>query len=34
MTAAGVAAEPGWQLDSGGLPLEAAELAWLGGALA
>jgi len=34
MTAAGVAAELGWRLDSGGLPLEAAELAWLGGALA
>jgi hypothetical protein len=34
MTAAGTAAEIGWRLDSGGLPVEAAELGWLGGALA
>ena len=34
MTAAGAAAELGWRLDAGGLPLPAAELGWLGGALA
>ncbi|MET0555564.1 MAG: hypothetical protein ABW221_21160 [Vicinamibacteria bacterium] len=34
MAAAGLAAEPGWQIDAGGLALEAAELGWLGGALA
>ena len=29
----GRAAGPGWETDGGGLPVEAAELAWLGGAL-
>lgn len=34
MAAAGRDAEPGWRIDSGVLPVEAAELAWLGGAFA
>jgi hypothetical protein len=34
MTAAGASAEPGWQLAAGALPLPAAELAWLGVAVA
>jgi hypothetical protein len=34
MAAAGAEAEPGWRLDAGALPLPAAELAWLGSALA
>ena len=31
---AGRAAGPGWEMDGGGLPVEAAELPWLGAALA
>jgi hypothetical protein len=34
MTAAGASVEPGWQLEAGALPLPAAELAWLGVAVA
>jgi Tfp pilus assembly PilM family ATPase len=34
MAAEGALAEPGWRLDAGALPLPAAELAWLGSALA
>jgi hypothetical protein len=33
-TAAGLSAAPGWALEGRGLPAPAAELAWLGGALA
>lgn len=34
LSASGAAAEPGWLLESGALPVPAAELAWLGGAIA
>jgi hypothetical protein len=34
MAAEGASTEPGWSLETGALPLPAAELAWLGGALA
>lgn len=34
LAAGGAQAEPGWRLDAGALPLPAAELAWLGSALA